>query len=124
MVRLGMVAACAALVFSVTCTGADVVVKDGEKSAKAKVGDVVEIQISNPALAKMKENFKAEASGKVLAKAVITDEVHKSPDGKPMAGGGYKSVKLKAESKGKAKVTVTWEQDGKKGTAEVDVTVE
>ena len=102
----------------------DVIVKDTDKTAKAKVGDTVDIQIPNPALAKMKEDFKAEATGNVLGKATLTDETHKGPNGQPLAGGGYKSIKMKAEHKGKVKVKVSWKQDGKEGHHEVEVTVE
>lgn len=116
---------CLVLVSGTLANAADVVVKDGDKTGKAKVGDTVDIQISNPALAKMKEKFKAEAKpDKTLGKATMSDEVHKSPDGKPLSGGGYKSIKMKAEAKGKTKVKVSWEQDGKAENREIDITVE
>jgi len=116
---------CVVLVAGSLASAADVVVKDGDKTGKAKIGDTVDIQISNPALAKMKEKFKAETKpDKILGTAKLSDEVHKSPDGKPMSGGGYKSIKMKAEAKGKTKVKVSWEQDGKAESREIEITVE
>jgi hypothetical protein len=120
-----VLACCVVTAFSLGAYAGDVAVKDGDKSGKAKVGDTVEIQISNPALAKMKEKFKVEANpGKILGKATITDEVHKAPNGQPMAGGGYKSIKMKTDAKGKTKVKVSWEQDGKAESREIETTIE
>src|ERR1700733_11407212 len=119
-----LLASCLVLFVGSISFAADVVVKDTDKNAKAKVGDIVDIQIPNPALPKMKEDVKADAPGKTLGKATITDEERKGPDGTPVPGGGYKSIKLKAETKGKVKVKVSGKQDGKESHKEYEVTVE
>jgi hypothetical protein len=119
-----LAAAGLALVVVTPCLASDVVVKEGDKVTKAKVGDMVDIQIANPAVAKMKSDFKADETGTALDKAKISDEVHKASDGKPLAGGGYKSIKMKALSKGKEMVKVTWMQDGKAQKAEFEIDVQ
>jgi hypothetical protein len=67
-----LTAAGLALVLVTPCMAADVVVKEGDKMTKAKVGDMVDIQIANPAIAKMKTDFKADETGTALDKAKLS----------------------------------------------------
>jgi hypothetical protein len=113
-----------AIVIATPRMAAEVVVKESDKVAKAKVGDVVNIQIANPALANMKSDFKVDETGKAVDKAKLSDENRKSADGKTLAGGGYKSIKLKATAKGKELVKVTWMQYGNSHKAEFEIDVQ
>jgi hypothetical protein len=101
-----------------------VVVKDTDKSAKVKIGDTVDIEIPNPVAKDVKKDFKVDEKGKLFDKAKMSDDTHKGVDGKPLANGGYKSIKMKATAKGTEKVKVSWMLGGKTESKEFDITVE
>jgi hypothetical protein len=95
----------------------DVSVKQDDKSAKAKIGEIVEIKIDNPPTGPT--NAVTDVKVTIEANKVLTDKhderdtVGTTPDGKTLVGSGFKSVYVYPATEGKAKVTVEFKKGGK-----------
>ena len=101
---------------------ADVIVKDGIKDVKAKVGQSIELQLPNTPPPEAND-IKVTVDGGAIDKT--TDKVANvvKEGGKPVSGKGKAAVILKAKAAGKSHVKVSFKADGKNQTREYDVEV-
>jgi len=97
---------------------ADVVVKKGEKIAKAKSGETVEVQVDYPVVPPFPEKLEVKVDGKKVEAKEYSARV--LVDGKPVVGVGRKVIQFKATGDGKQKVVVEY----KKGDATEKVEIE
>jgi len=100
----------------------DVVVKLGDTTAKAKVGQTIELQLPNtpPPAAK---DIDVKVDGAAIAADPVKRVILEKVDGKPVAGKGTACVVLTAKAAGTAKVTVDYTTGDKKETRVYEITV-
>jgi hypothetical protein len=104
---------------------ADVVIEQGDKGGTAKVGQTVEIRIKSPMVAPRYRvrDVRAVVTGDALDKKAAVRHTVPTRDGKPVVGGGFESVYLKAREKGQATVQVEYPKGEDKHTHEYQIEV-
>jgi hypothetical protein len=103
----------------------DVVIEQDDKGGTATVGQMIEIKIKSPVVAPKYrvKDVKATVSGKALDSKVEVRHTVPMKDGKPLIGGGFESVYIKAAEKGKTTVKVEYMKGDEKVTREYEIEV-
>jgi hypothetical protein len=103
----------------------DVVINQDDKGGTAKVGQTVEIQLKNPVVAPQYrvKDLKVTVSGKALDPKSEVRHTVPMKDGKPLIGGGFESIYVKAAEKGQGKVKVEYQKGDEKYTHEYEIEV-
>jgi hypothetical protein len=103
----------------------DVVIEQDDKGGTAKVGETVEIKIKSPVVAPQYrvKDVKVTVSGAALDKEAEVRHTVPMKDGKPLIGGGFESIYVKAKEKGTAKVKVEYKKGDDTHTHEYEIEV-
>lgn len=101
---------------------ADVIVKDGDKSATAKPGQVVQVEVKYPVIPPFPDGFVVKVDGKKVDSKTFVGVVL-SPEGKPVVGVGLKLVQFKAAGAGKQKVVVEYKKGKDDAKFEIDLEI-
>jgi hypothetical protein len=101
----------------------DVVVKETDKDAAAKVGQTIEVRIPEPALGLAVFEPKAEVEGEAVGKDYEIGEAVDRTVKQVLFDGLFKTIILTAVKPGTAKVTIRYERGSKKVERVIQVTV-
>lgn len=99
----------------------DVVVKNGETTGKAKVGQIVEIQVQYPVVPPFPSDFEVKIDGKTVPLSETSAPV--LVNGRPVTGAGLKCVRFPVETNGQLTVTVNYKRGNDKLTTDVKLDV-
>jgi hypothetical protein len=100
---------------------ADAVVKHGEATGKAKVGQIVEIQIQYPVVPPFPSDFEVQIDGKTIPHSESTGAV--LVGGQPVVGVNLNCIRFPVKTGGKQAVTVKYKRGNDTLTTDVKLDV-